>query len=392
MQSLSPVVCFGGPKECLGELLHMLRDLRISLEEDSVIWKGGGHDRFRIRDAYKLLTGPNVITFPKESIWVDKVPTKVAFFAWEASWEKVLTLDKLQRRGWHLPNRCFLCGCEEENVNHILLHSTVVRALWEIVLALFGANWVFPEKVKEIWARVYMGEESSSLLGFFGMVCRSLRGESVAWLERPFTKKEICQAIVQLDKDKAPEPDGFTMVVFQEYWDVIKEDLARVFSKFHRSGVIANVLSRQLQGVLNETIHITPGVFVNGRQILDAPLIANEVGSKLLEAQDKGNPLPHFLFVIVADVLSILILRAKENRLLEGFTIGRSGRINALGKPLHKSFRIFPNTLGWLWEMGREFVYGKTCGGGQTFVSSIPRRSSKTHVPSFLFALIPISS
>lgn len=57
-------------------------------------------------------------------------------------------------------------------------------------------------------------------------------------MERPFTKKEICQAIVQLDKDKAPEPDGFTMVVFQEYWDVIKEDLARVFSKFHRSGVV----------------------------------------------------------------------------------------------------------------------------------------------------------
>ncbi|RVX01665.1 Transposon TX1 uncharacterized 149 kDa protein [Vitis vinifera] len=83
----------------LGELFHMLRDLRISPKEDSVIWKGGEHGLFRIRDAYKLLTGPNVITFPKKSIWVDKVPTKVAFFAWEATWEKVLTLDRLQRWG-----------------------------------------------------------------------------------------------------------------------------------------------------------------------------------------------------------------------------------------------------------------------------------------------------
>ncbi|RVW20871.1 hypothetical protein CK203_109260 [Vitis vinifera] len=64
----------------LGELLHLLRDLRISLEEDAVIWKGEGHGRFRIRNAYKLLSGSNVITFPKKSIWVDKVPTKVAFF------------------------------------------------------------------------------------------------------------------------------------------------------------------------------------------------------------------------------------------------------------------------------------------------------------------------
>ena len=83
----------------LGELFHMLRDLRISPKEDSVIWKGGEHGLFRIRDAYKLLTVPNVITFPKKSIWVDKVPTKVAFFAWEATWEKVLTLDRLQRWG-----------------------------------------------------------------------------------------------------------------------------------------------------------------------------------------------------------------------------------------------------------------------------------------------------
>ena len=85
--------------DALGELFHMLRDLRISPEEDSLIWKGGGHGVFQIRDAYKLLTVPSAITFPKKSIWVDKVPTKVAFFAWEATWEKVLTLDRLQRRG-----------------------------------------------------------------------------------------------------------------------------------------------------------------------------------------------------------------------------------------------------------------------------------------------------
>ena len=85
--------------DLIEELLLLLRDFRISSEEDSVLWKGGGHGTFQIRDAYNLLTAPSVITFPKKSIWVDKVPTKVAFFAWEASWEKVLTLDKLQRRG-----------------------------------------------------------------------------------------------------------------------------------------------------------------------------------------------------------------------------------------------------------------------------------------------------
>ncbi|RVW82101.1 hypothetical protein CK203_052493 [Vitis vinifera] len=38
------------------------------------------------------------------SIWRSSVPPKVAFFAWEASWEKVLTLDQLQRKGHYLTN------------------------------------------------------------------------------------------------------------------------------------------------------------------------------------------------------------------------------------------------------------------------------------------------
>ena len=38
----------------------------------------------------------------------------------------------------------------------------------------------------------------------------------------------------------------------------------------------------------------------------------------------QGDPLSPFLFSIVADVLSRLMLRVKKSRLLEGFTVGRS--------------------------------------------------------------------
>ena len=115
--------------DLIGDLLFMLRDYRISSEEDSVFWKGRGNGIFGVKDAYKQLVAPNVFAFSKKCIWVDKVPTKTAFFAWEATWGKILTLDRLQKRGWQLPNCCFLCGCEEENVNHILLHCIVVRVL-----------------------------------------------------------------------------------------------------------------------------------------------------------------------------------------------------------------------------------------------------------------------
>ncbi|RVW63507.1 hypothetical protein CK203_054157 [Vitis vinifera] len=145
----------------IGALFNMLRDVKISQEEDSVVWRGGGQGIFGVRHAYNLLAAPNTLDFPVRCIWVDKVPTKAAFFAWEATWGKILTLDRLQRRGWQLPNCCFLCGCEEENVNHILLHCTVARVLWDIILALFGVHWVFPETVIEVllsWRGSFVGK------------------------------------------------------------------------------------------------------------------------------------------------------------------------------------------------------------------------------------------
>ena len=58
-------------------------------------------------------------------------------------------------------------------------------------------------------------------------------------MESPFTEEEISKAIFQWDRDKAPRPDGFTIAVFQDCRDVIKEDLVRVFAEFHRSRIIS---------------------------------------------------------------------------------------------------------------------------------------------------------
>ncbi|RVX03217.1 LINE-1 reverse transcriptase-like [Vitis vinifera] len=152
--------------DMLGNLLHDLRGSKPSLEEDSVLWKGGRNGQFRAKAVYSLLANPLASGFPKNSIWVESVPTKLAFFAWEATWGKVLTLDRLQRRGWQLPNCCFLCGSEEESVDHLLIHCIVVRVLWDLVLALFGVHWVFPETVKKVllsWRGPFVGKKRKKI-------------------------------------------------------------------------------------------------------------------------------------------------------------------------------------------------------------------------------------
>ena len=69
------------------------------------------------------------------------MPPKVAFFGWEASWGKILTLEQLQRRGHSLANRCFLCLSEAETVDHLLLHCVKTRTLWNLLFSLFGVAW-----------------------------------------------------------------------------------------------------------------------------------------------------------------------------------------------------------------------------------------------------------
>ncbi|RVW26012.1 LINE-1 retrotransposable element ORF2 protein [Vitis vinifera] len=98
----------------VGELLQALRGVRISWEDDSVFWRGGGSGQFRVKDAYSWLDRPMEVTFPKNRIWVGRVPTKIMFFTWEATWGKILTLDRLQKK--------------------------VARELWDLVLGLVGVK------------------------------------------------------------------------------------------------------------------------------------------------------------------------------------------------------------------------------------------------------------
>ncbi|RVW25786.1 Transposon TX1 uncharacterized 149 kDa protein [Vitis vinifera] len=254
------------------------------------------------------------------------------------------------------------------------------------------------EEILHYFEKLYTNPTGESW-GVEGLDWSPISEESALRLESPFTEEEISKAIFQLDRDKAPGPDGFTIAVFQECWDVIKEDLVRVFAEFHRSGIInqstnasfivlipkkslskrisdfrpislitslykiiAKVLSGRLRGVLHETIHYTQGAFVQGRQILDAVLIANEIVDERRRSGEEGvvfkidfekaydhvkwDFLDHVLekkgfsprwrkwmsgclssvsfAILVNDVLSRMLMRAEERNMLEGFRVGRN--------------------------------------------------------------------
>ena len=114
--------------------------------------KGSNPSNYSVKLMYEVLNRPtsSSMPFPALSIWNHLVPLKVSFFAWEASWEKVLTLDQLKRRGRPLANRCYLCEKEEETLDHLLVHCSKARMLWELIFAIVGIGLVFPFYVLQV--------------------------------------------------------------------------------------------------------------------------------------------------------------------------------------------------------------------------------------------------
>ena len=105
-----------------------------------MVWKETKNEIFIVKSLYNSLVHSCAVSFPCSIIWSPYVPTNVSFFTWEASWGKVLTQDQLKRRGWILANRCSLCCAEEETINHILVHCSKAKVLWDLVFSLFGVN------------------------------------------------------------------------------------------------------------------------------------------------------------------------------------------------------------------------------------------------------------
>ncbi|KAL5553097.1 hypothetical protein UlMin_040498 [Ulmus minor] len=196
--------------------------------------------------------------------------------------------------------------------------------------------------------------------------------ERAFWLERPFEEEEIKKAVFEIDREKSPGPDGYTvcgnmnhtfLCLIPKKLDVQQVKDFRPISLV--SGVykiLAKLLANRLREVLEETISMAQGAFVHNRQILDVVLVATEAVEDYRKRKKRGvifkvdfekagcissanfsimingkprgrfgasrglrqgDPLSPFLFILVADILGRMMDKAVSIGEVKGFKVGK---------------------------------------------------------------------
>ncbi|GKU93023.1 hypothetical protein SLEP1_g6663 [Rubroshorea leprosula] len=136
-----------------------------------------------------------------------------------------------------------------------------------------------------------------------------------ALLLRDFTENDITQALFHMHPSKAPGPDGLSPAFFQQFWNIVKEDVVRPYLQFLNHGgalpqdlnfthivlipkrneprtmanlrpislcnvvyrILAKVLANRFKQVLQTVISQEQSAFLPNRLITDNFLIAYEV-------------------------------------------------------------------------------------------------------------------
>ena len=151
-----------------------------------------------------------------------------------------------------------------------------------------------------------------------------LHSQDVSKLEEPFCGEEAFMALSKLNRDKAPGLDGFSLAFWQHCRDVVKVEVLSFFKEFHEQGcfvkilnatflvlvpkggaeelkdfrsislvgslykLLAKVLGNRLKKMMGKVVSKHQNAFVEGRQILDAVLIANEAIDAMLKSNRVG--------------------------------------------------------------------------------------------------------
>ncbi|GJW73545.1 putative RNA-directed DNA polymerase [Tanacetum coccineum] len=204
-------------------------------------------------------------------------------------------------------NSRFFHGVLNSNRNRSRINGLNVQGIWT----------TNPTSIKEHVFRSFQAkfrEDSFVRPSFTSNLFSFLSQDESSLLEQPFSLQEIKDAVWSCGGEKAPGPDGFTFKLIKKHWSLFSEDIFSYVKEFESSGfiprgcnssfitlvpkiddplslndyrpisligcqykIIAKLLANRLSTVISSVVSDVQMAFIKGRQIIDGPLIVDEI-------------------------------------------------------------------------------------------------------------------
>eukprot|EP00253_Pinus_taeda_P031278 PITA_31278 len=115
------------------------RRIRVRQGKDILRWGNSMKGTFTTKEAYYLMDSQNRGDENVEwkTIWEANWWLKVTIFIWLATKNKILTWDRIQKKGFNGPSRCYLCNNDTETRDHLLVRCPYTEKLWLLAKRLF---------------------------------------------------------------------------------------------------------------------------------------------------------------------------------------------------------------------------------------------------------------
>ena len=142
-------------------------------------------------------------------------------------------------------------------------------------------------------------EDSEWKADIGGLNLNQISQQEADTLELPFMEEEVHSALMDMNGDKAPRPDGFTGAFWQLCWEFVKEEVLEMFKEFHEHNAFLKSLNTTFlvlipkKGGVEELGDFRPISILGGLYKLLAKVLANRIkkviGNEVIDSwQKKG--------------------------------------------------------------------------------------------------------
>ncbi|XP_026428977.1 uncharacterized protein LOC113324916 [Papaver somniferum] len=122
----------------------------ISIQEgvmDTRIWVGSDHGQYTVNDGIKVNDDQGGPDYPSNIFWSNEYPHKINFFIWILSHDRVMTADKLLRRGMDVSSACHFCEEDDESSMHLFYGCWRMRRIWDYFVEGCQFGWSYDPNV-----------------------------------------------------------------------------------------------------------------------------------------------------------------------------------------------------------------------------------------------------